>query len=86
MQAIYVYPQLTFWFATFNFQEHQSLCEYALIPCHTGCGHVVMRKNLADHLEDGCVNNVTVCQKCKRSLSSSEYQVRFNIVSNNGFI
>lgn len=76
MQAIYVYPQLTFWFATFNFQEHQSLCEYALIPCHTGCGHMVMRKNLADHLEDGCVNNVTVCEKCKRSLSSSEYQVR----------
>ncbi|NWW88330.1 TRAF2 factor, partial [Rhynochetos jubatus] len=59
-----------------DFEEHQSLCEYALIPCHTGCGHVVMRKKLADHLENGCVNNVTVCQKCKRSLSSSEYQVR----------
>ncbi|KFZ56954.1 TNF receptor-associated factor 2, partial [Podiceps cristatus] len=59
-----------------NFEEHQSLCEYALIPCHTGCGHVVMRKKLADHLENGCVNNVTMCQKCKRSLSSSEYQVR----------
>ncbi|KAM6372333.1 TNF receptor-associated factor 1 isoform 1-T1 [Pluvialis apricaria] len=57
-----------------NFEEHQSLCEYALIPCHTGCGHVVMRKKLADHLENGCVNNVTTCQKCKRSLSSSEYQ------------
>ncbi|KFV14876.1 TNF receptor-associated factor 2, partial [Tauraco erythrolophus] len=59
-----------------NFEEHQSLCEYALIPCHTGCGHVVMRKKLADHLENGCVNNVTVCQKCKQPLSSSEYQVR----------
>ncbi|KFQ93040.1 TNF receptor-associated factor 2, partial [Nipponia nippon] len=59
-----------------NFEEHQSLCEYALIPCHTGCGHMVMRKKLADHLENGCVNNVTTCQKCKRSLSSSEYQVR----------
>ncbi|XP_042642406.1 TNF receptor-associated factor 1 isoform X4 [Tyto alba] len=57
-----------------NFEEHQTLCEYALIPCHTGCGHMVMRKKLADHLENGCVNNVTVCQKCKRSLSSSEYQ------------
>ncbi|NXC75356.1 TRAF2 factor, partial [Anhinga anhinga] len=56
-----------------NFEEHQSLCEYALIPCHTGCGHMVMRKKLADHLENGCVNNVTTCQKCKRSLSSSEY-------------
>ncbi|NXX46754.1 TRAF2 factor, partial [Tricholaema leucomelas] len=59
-----------------DFEEHQSLCEYALIPCHTGCGHVVMRKKLADHLENGCVNNVMMCQKCKRSLSSSEYQVR----------
>ncbi|KFQ43519.1 TNF receptor-associated factor 2, partial [Nestor notabilis] len=57
-----------------NFEEHQSLCEYALIPCHTGCGHVVMRKKLADHLENGCVNNVTTCQRCKQSLSSSEYQ------------
>ncbi|NXS94408.1 TRAF2 factor, partial [Jacana jacana] len=64
-----------------NFEEHQSLCEYALIPCHTGCGHMVMRKKLADHLENGCVNNVTTCQKCKRSLSSSEYQnkrIHFN--------
>ncbi|NXC41870.1 TRAF2 factor, partial [Penelope pileata] len=53
-----------------NFEEHQILCEYALIPCHTGCGHMVMRKKLADHLENGCVNNVTMCHKCKRSLSS----------------
>ncbi|XP_009868902.1 PREDICTED: TNF receptor-associated factor 1, partial [Apaloderma vittatum] len=57
-----------------NFEDHQTLCEYALIPCHTGCGHVVMRKKLADHLENGCVNNVAMCQKCKQSLSSSEYQ------------
>nr|XP_010311311.1 PREDICTED: TNF receptor-associated factor 1 [Balearica regulorum gibbericeps] len=62
-----------------NFEEHQSLCEYALIPCHTGCGHMVMRKKLADHLENGCVNNVTMCQKCKRSLSSSEYQPKLII-------
>ncbi|NWH25080.1 TRAF2 factor, partial [Grus americana] len=65
-----------------NFEEHQSLCEYALIPCHTGCGHMVMRKKLADHLENGCVNNVTMCQKCKRSLSSSEYQNRSTPVIN----
>ncbi|NWY17139.1 TRAF2 factor, partial [Aphelocoma coerulescens] len=57
-----------------DFEEHQSLCEYALIPCHTGCGHVVMRRKLADHLENGCVNNVTVCQQCQCSLGSSEYQ------------
>ncbi|NXB22847.1 TRAF2 factor, partial [Rhagologus leucostigma] len=57
-----------------DFEEHQSLCEYALIPCHTGCGHVVMRRKLADHLENGCVNNVTVCQQCQCSLAGSEYQ------------
>ncbi|XP_068888040.1 TNF receptor-associated factor 1 [Aphelocoma coerulescens] len=57
-----------------DFEEHQSLCEYALIPCHTGCGLVVMRRKLADHLENGCVNNVTVCQQCHCSLASSEYQ------------
>ncbi|XP_039361930.1 TNF receptor-associated factor 1 isoform X8 [Mauremys reevesii] len=57
-----------------NFEDHQSLCEYALIPCHTGCGQMVMRKKLADHLENGCVNNMTTCQKCKRRLSSNEYQ------------
>ncbi|NXN00433.1 TRAF2 factor, partial [Sylvia borin] len=59
-----------------DFEEHQSLCEYALIPCHTGCGHVVMRRKLADHLENGCVNNVTVCQQCQCSMPSSEYQVK----------
>ncbi|NWW63585.1 TRAF2 factor, partial [Ifrita kowaldi] len=62
-----------------DFEEHQSLCEYALIPCHTGCGHVVMRRKLADHLENGCVNNVTVCQQCQCSLASSEFQVRTSL-------
>ncbi|NWW29731.1 TRAF2 factor, partial [Panurus biarmicus] len=62
-----------------DFEEHQSLCEYALIPCHTGCGHVVMRRKLADHLENGCVNNVTVCQQCQCSLAGSQYQVRTEI-------
>ncbi|NXP39673.1 TRAF2 factor, partial [Leiothrix lutea] len=63
-----------------DFEEHQSLCEYALIPCHTGCGHVVMRRKLADHLENGCVNNVTVCQQCQCSLPSSEYQNSLQLV------
>ncbi|NXO83215.1 TRAF2 factor, partial [Sitta europaea] len=57
-----------------DFEEHQSLCEYALIPCHTGCGQVVMRRKLADHLEKGCVNNVTVCRQCQCSLASPEHQ------------
>ncbi|NXB96283.1 TRAF1 factor, partial [Vidua chalybeata] len=63
-----------------DFEEHQSLCEYALIPCHTGCGHVVMRRKLADHLENGCANNVTVCQQCQCSLASSECQNSLQLV------
>ncbi|KAJ7428137.1 hypothetical protein WISP_01716 [Willisornis vidua] len=59
-----------------DFEEHQSLCDYALIPCHTGCGHVVMRRKLAEHLENGCANNVTLCQQCQRSLPGTEHQVR----------
>ncbi|NXF70824.1 TRAF2 factor, partial [Sclerurus mexicanus] len=65
-----------------DFEEHQSLCEYALIPCHTGCGHMVMRKRLADHLENGCANNVMVCQQCQRSLPSTEGQGNKTITSN----
>ncbi|NXG04779.1 TRAF2 factor, partial [Sakesphorus luctuosus] len=57
-----------------DFEEHQSLCDYALIPCHTGCGHVVMRRKLAEHLENGCANNVTLCQQCQRSLPGTEHQ------------
>ncbi|NXS25682.1 TRAF1 factor, partial [Pomatostomus ruficeps] len=57
-----------------DFEEHQSLCEYALIPCHTGCGHVVMRRKLADHLANGCLKNVSVCQQCRCGLASAECQ------------
>ncbi|XP_071430689.1 TNF receptor-associated factor 1 isoform X2 [Pithys albifrons albifrons] len=57
-----------------DFEEHQSLCDYALIPCHTGCGHVVMRRKLAEHLENGCANNVTLCQQCQRCLPGTEHQ------------
>ncbi|NXU85362.1 TRAF2 factor, partial [Xiphorhynchus elegans] len=69
-----------------DFEEHQSLCEYALIPCHTGCGHVVMRKRLADHLENGCANNVTVCQQCQHSLPSTGCQVRTLLLQIRAFV
>ncbi|KAL8174393.1 UNVERIFIED_CONTAM: hypothetical protein K2H54_043733 [Gekko kuhli] len=37
-------------------EGHQSTCEYARIPCHTGCGQEVMRKELAEHLQHDCGN------------------------------
>ncbi|XP_069465629.1 TNF receptor-associated factor 1 isoform X1 [Ambystoma mexicanum] len=56
------------------YEDHQSLCEHAFIPCPTGCGLVVMRRKLADHLDKECPNNMMQCPKCKRKLSNHEYQ------------
>ncbi|XP_062854552.1 TNF receptor-associated factor 1 [Trichomycterus rosablanca] len=57
-----------------DFEEHQSQCEYALIPCNVGCGLMVLRKTLATHLEQGCPNNKTLCPRCSNSLTPSELQ------------
>ncbi|OCT65333.1 hypothetical protein XELAEV_18041573mg [Xenopus laevis] len=56
-----------------EYEEHDSLCNYTLIPCHTGCGHRVMRKQLADHLESNCPNNFIKCPKCAQHFSSNEF-------------
>ncbi|KPP74726.1 TNF receptor-associated factor 2-like, partial [Scleropages formosus] len=57
-----------------NYEEHQSQCEYALIPCNIGCGHMVERKNLARHLEKGCPNNVSLCPTCSQAVSTGKLQ------------
>ncbi|XP_051965083.1 TNF receptor-associated factor 1-like [Xyrauchen texanus] len=57
-----------------NFEEHQSQCEYALIPCNIGCGIMVQRKTLATHLERGCPNNKTTCSSCSGVLTPRELQ------------
>ncbi|XP_051788263.1 LOW QUALITY PROTEIN: TNF receptor-associated factor 1-like [Erpetoichthys calabaricus] len=57
-----------------NYEDHQSQCDYALIPCNIGCGQMVIRKKLASHLEKGCVNNILVCSKCSQKMSPSEFQ------------
>uniref|UniRef100_A0A8B9JLL0 TNF receptor-associated factor n=1 Tax=Astyanax mexicanus TaxID=7994 RepID=A0A8B9JLL0_ASTMX len=57
-----------------DFEDHQSQCEYALIPCNIGCGLMVLRKTLATHLEKGCPNNKTTCQVCCSALTPAELQ------------
>uniref|UniRef100_A0AAY4F0E4 TNF receptor-associated factor n=1 Tax=Denticeps clupeoides TaxID=299321 RepID=A0AAY4F0E4_9TELE len=57
-----------------DFEEHQSQCDYALIPCNVGCGHMVIRKALASHLKKGCPKNTSVCPTCSRSLPVEELQ------------
>ncbi|XP_063050662.1 TNF receptor-associated factor 1 [Engraulis encrasicolus] len=55
-----------------DFEEHQSQCEYALIPCNVGCGHMVLRKALASHLEKGCPKNTSTCPACGQTHPLSE--------------
>ncbi|XP_038601341.1 TNF receptor-associated factor 1-like [Tachyglossus aculeatus] len=57
-----------------NFEDHQAVCDCALIPCHAGCGLMIMRKKLPDHLENGCAKSPTTCLKCKQTFCSMEYQ------------
>ncbi|KAM9547422.1 TNF receptor-associated factor 1 isoform 2-T2 [Salvelinus alpinus] len=57
-----------------DFEEHQGQCEYALIPCNIGCGHMVLRKALACHLEKACPNNMSVCPACCHSMRPIELQ------------
>ncbi|TSO77763.1 TNF receptor-associated factor 2 [Bagarius yarrelli] len=57
-----------------NFEEHQSQCEYALIPCNVGCGLMVLRRTLVNHLEKGCPNNKSTCPTCFCPLTPSELQ------------
>ncbi|XP_012672097.2 TNF receptor-associated factor 1 [Clupea harengus] len=55
-----------------DFEEHQSQCEYALIPCNVGCGHMVLRKALVSHLEKGCPKNTSTCPACAQTLTLAE--------------
>ncbi|XP_072422053.1 TNF receptor-associated factor 1 isoform X1 [Chiloscyllium punctatum] len=47
-----------------NYEDHITQCEFSLIPCSTGCGSMILRRKLADHLEKECKNNMTECQQC----------------------
>ncbi|KAM4696052.1 TNF receptor-associated factor 1 [Rhinophrynus dorsalis] len=56
-----------------DYDDHQSLCDHAPIRCHTGCGQSIIRKQLAEHLENECANNTTTCPKCSQRISSNEF-------------
>ncbi|XP_063000853.1 TNF receptor-associated factor 1 [Elgaria multicarinata webbii] len=58
-----------------SLEDHQSTCEYAPIPCHVGCGEVVMRKKLAEHLQNDCPNAIP-SSDCNQKVSGSKHQNR----------
>ncbi|KAG5281556.1 hypothetical protein AALO_G00073600 [Alosa alosa] len=55
-----------------DFEEHQTQCDYALIPCNVGCGHMVLRKALATHLEKGCPKTTSSCPACSQTLTLAQ--------------
>ncbi|XP_069743687.1 TNF receptor-associated factor 1 isoform X2 [Narcine bancroftii] len=57
-----------------NYEDHVTQCEFSLIPCSTGCGLMVLRKKLADHLEKECKNNMVECQQCDVRMFMNDLQ------------
>ncbi|XP_059849801.1 TNF receptor-associated factor 1 [Hypanus sabinus] len=57
-----------------NYEDHVTQCEFSLIPCSTGCGLMVLRKKLADHLEKECKNNMVECQQCDTKMFMKDLQ------------
>ncbi|KAG5840983.1 TNF receptor-associated factor 1 [Anguilla anguilla] len=57
-----------------DYEEHQSGCDHALIPCNIGCGHMVERKKLASHLKNDCPNNMSPSPTCSQTISLTEPQ------------
>ncbi|XP_068106059.1 TNF receptor-associated factor 1 [Hyperolius riggenbachi] len=56
-----------------DYDDHQAVCDFAAILCHTGCGRSVQRRFLADHLESECANNTTACAKCSKRIPSNNF-------------
>ena len=42
------------------------MCEYVQVPCvHSGCGDLVTRSNLVEHLEKWCQFRMEKCDYCQ---------------------
>ena len=42
------------------------MCEYVQVPCvHSGCGELVTRGNLVEHLEKWCQFRMEKCDHCQ---------------------
>ncbi|XP_077869628.1 TNF receptor-associated factor 5-like, partial [Saccoglossus kowalevskii] len=49
--------------------EHALSCEFELISCiRHGCGEKILRRSLAEHLEDSCQMRVVHCHYCKEEV------------------
>ena len=47
-------------------ESHISQCTYTAVKCSNNCGDSPLRKDLSDHLNDRCLNRLSVCIYCQK--------------------
>ncbi|XP_077870147.1 LOW QUALITY PROTEIN: TNF receptor-associated factor 2-like [Saccoglossus kowalevskii] len=52
-----------------DYEVHYEMCDWQLIQCmKKGCDKMVVRSNLASHLENECMMRIVLCQYCKEEM------------------
>ena len=53
------------------------MCEYVPVPCvHSGCGELVTRSSLVEHLENSCQFRMEKCNHCQTLIEFAFLEVR----------
>ena len=56
------------------------MCEYVQVPCvHSGCGELVTRANLVEHLEKSCQFRMEKCDYCQTLVEFAFLKVTITI-------
>ena len=56
------------------------MCEYVQVPCvHSGCGELVTRANLVEHLERSCQFRMEKCDYCQTLVEFAFLKVTITI-------
>ena len=57
------------------------MCEYVQVPCvHSGCGELVTRSNLVEHLERSCQFRMEKCEYCQTLVEFAFLEVRITLL------
>ena len=57
------------------------MCVYVQVPCfHSGCGELVTRANLAEHLEKWCQFRMEKCDHCQTLVEFAFLKVTINLM------
>ncbi|XP_069133693.1 TNF receptor-associated factor 6-like isoform X1 [Argopecten irradians] len=60
-------------------QKHLEICEFACVPCPNRCSHILLRKDLNNHLEDVCHLRTVKCPTCHTELQAEYLQNHVDI-------